>query len=946
MLITDMVPNQLKLPLETALHRAKRENDSVSYSGIPLEQDEQTRSVNLTIGFESDDVRSEDFLLVMFELGAAIPGETAQSYEISAETAEQISSLEYELKQTRENLQVTIEELETINEEQQATNEELLASNEELQSTNEELQSVNEELYTVNSEYQSKIRELVQLNEDIDNLLRSTNIGVVFLDENLYIRRFTPAAEKVINLREGDINRPISDFTHQINQVDLEDFSKKVLEQKKPLEREAFNARSRESLLLRAYPYRREDDAIDGVVLTFVEVTELKNMQSELEEANTILEKVYNTSPVGFALHDENLRFLRVNRILAEINNKPVEEHIGKLVTDVIPSDVGERAFAMQQQVIETGRPTAELEFEGELPTEPGKYRYWTVHYFPIELLDGRRWVGSVVNEITRIKETQLELQNSRNFARQLSESNPGIIYIFDLETKQNIYTNSSVTKVLGYSPEDVSAMGTEVVSLVHPDDRGELVTYYRQFEANPEQVLETEVRVRDSEDRWKWLTLRSVVFKHKEDGSVQQILGLATDITPRKQSQRRLQQQKAALEDAIATAQEADSANQAKSEFLANMSHEIRTPMNLILGTCQLLERTPLNDRQANLLQVLSRNGKTLLMLINDILDLSKLEAQELKICLEPFNLYNMLTTMQSSFNPGIEAKGLALQLEIDTGLPEDVLGDSFRLQQILRNLLSNAEKFTASGHIRLQAECLSREEAHVLVKFSVQDTGIGISPDNQTQLFEPFIQADTSSTRQYGGTGLGLTISRRIVDLMDGEIGFDSTPGEGSTFWFVVPLACGPDGCAIASNTQNNVLSTPAKTVQNTDIRILVAEDNRDNLDIVVMLLEDAGYTYLTTARNGLEALSLTAEEDFDIILMDCQMPELDGYEATRRLRAKGSKNSEIPVIALTAHALQGDQKKCLDAGMNDYISKPFTASELTEKIEQWLTISKLAI
>ncbi|MEL7223933.1 MAG: response regulator [Cyanobacteria bacterium J06576_12] len=864
--------------------------------------------------------------------------------------------MEYELKQTRENLQVTIEELETINEEQQATNEELLASNEELQSTNEELQSVNEELYTVNSEYQNKIKELVQLNEDIDNLLRSTNVGVVFLDRNLYIRRFTPAAAAVINLRTGDVDRPISDFTHQIQDIDLEAFAKDVLKQESPIEKNGLNVGSQESLLLRAYPYRREDGIIDGVVLTFLEVTEMRQMQAQLEESNTILETIYNTSPVGIALHDENLRFLRVNNVLANINGMPAAEHIGKRVHEVLPSAVGERAFEMQQKVLETGMPSVDIDFEGELPANPGEYRHWIVNYFPIALNDGRRWVGTVVNEITRLKKTEDELKESRNFARQLSESNPGIIYIFDLETRKNIYTNSSVTKVLGFSPEEIEGMGTELISgLVHPDDRSKLVSYYQQFESNPQQVLETEVRVRNNLDKWKWLTLRSVVFNYSEEGKVQQILGLATDITPRKLSEHRLQKQKSALEDAIATAQAADSANQAKSEFLANMSHEIRTPMNLILGTCQLLERTSLNDQQSNLLEVLSRNGKTLLTLINDVLDLSKLEAQELKIRLEPFDLHSMLDQLRASFTPAIEAKGLSLQLEIDSMLPQMVIGDSFRLQQVLRNLLSNAQKFTSSGHIHLKAERYQKQNAlsnktaannATAIKFSVIDTGIGIPADAKDQLFEPFIQADASSTRQYGGTGLGLTISRRIIELMGGTIGVDSILEEGSTFWFAVTLPSSDQSTA-EKITQSDKLSDAGKAISDlvspTESRILIAEDNLDNLNIAVMLLEDAGYTNITTARNGKALLEASESADFDLILMDCQMPEIDGYEATRLLRSQNTNNRNIPVIALTAHALQGDREKCLNAGMNDYISKPFTAEELIDTVVQWLSEAK---
>jgi len=951
MTIADMVPKTLRLPLETALHRAKREEESVAYTDIPFQRSGSTYSIDLKIGFESKDVSLEDYLIVTLEMSSASAlSEDTQTYQISTDAAAQINSLEYELKQTRENLQVTIEELETINEEQQATNEELLASNEELQSTNEELQSVNEELYTVNSEYQNKIKELVQLNEDIDNLLRSTNVGVVFLDQYLNIRRFTPAAAKVINLRSGDINRPISDFTHQIDDIDLEDFAICVLKKKAPIERECFNESTQESLLLRAYPYRKDGGEIDGIVLTFVEVTELKHIQMEIEETNTILETLYSTSPVGFGLHDEHLRFLRINKVLAEINNQPIKDHIGKTVVDIIPSEVGRQAMKVQQQVLDTGKPVLDLEFSGELPTLPGAYRFWTASYFPIDLQDGRRWVGSVVSEITHLKRTQSALQESRNFAKRLSESNPGIIYIFDLQSQQTVYTNASVEKILGYTPTEITAMGTELVSsIVHPDDVGELVRYYRRFEEHPDDVIETEVRVRSRANKWKWLTLRSVVFARTDAGEVHQVLGLGTDITPRKQSERRLMQQKQALENAIASAQAADSANQAKSEFLANMSHEIRTPMNLIIGTSQLLSRTDLTGRQQNLLEVLRRNGDTLLTLINDILDLSKLEAHELRIDAKPFELSEMLKMMVLNFKPSTEAKGLDLRLTTGDNLPRKVVGDSFRLQQVLRNLIGNAVKFTANGYVELRVEQVQQATGTQLLsqqlpsqncrlRFSVRDTGIGIADDDMPNLFEPFVQSDASSTRQYGGTGLGLTISRRIIEIMDGRIGADSTLNEGSTFWFEVPLICFLDqeGACIVAPDDN-----PAEeNAPQSDIRILIAEDNPDNREVVVLLLEGLDYENVDTAANGRELLEKTAKETYDLILMDCQMPEIDGYEATRQLREQNSENRDIPVIAMTANAMQGDREHCLAAGMNDYISKPLLMDELAETIERWAT------
>ena len=954
--VVDMVPKELSLPLETALHRAKREEKPVSYTGVKLRQDGEIRSIDLQIGFESSSARANDYLVVVIEIVGAVSADEAKvdrtAYEISISAAERINTLEYELKQTRENLQVTIEELETINEEQQATNEELLASNEELQSTNEELQSVNEELYTVNAEYQRKINELVQLNEDVNNLLRSTKLGVVFLDLSLNIRKFTPAATSAVNLRPGDVNRPISDFASLLVDVDLEALAADVLRSGDRIEQEVHNVQTGEALLLRAYPYIRDDGELDGVVLTFVEVTELKKVQSELQTTNTVLETMYAASPVGFGLQDENLRFVRVNDTLAGINNWPVEEHVGKLLTDLIPSEVGEQAQKILRRVQKSGQPNINCEFEGTLPTKPDEYRYWNANYFPVNLPDGRRWVASVVTEITGLKKAQDDLQRSRNFARQLSESNPGIIYIFDIQERQSTYLNSSVENILGYAPEEVIEMGPRMVNkLVHPQDIAGLWRYYEQFERNPDGVIETEIRVRSKfstersdaaevSSQWRWLALRSVVFSRNEDGSVHQVLGLCTDITPRRESEERLKEQKRALETAIAAAQAADSANQAKSEFLANMSHEIRTPMNLILGTSQLLDRTPLDARQQNLVEVLRRNGDTLLTLINDVLDLSKLEARELKIESRAFNLLEMLKTSLANFRPNAESKGLKLELALAEDLPGMVVGDSFRLQQVLRNLLSNAVKFTEEGSITLGAQQMAQQVGKATIHLFVRDTGIGIALENQADLFEPFIQSDASSTRQYGGTGLGLTISRRIVELMGGKIGMESVEGEGSTFWLNVEMP------VIGEVLEDEASAEPSQplTAAKPTARILIVEDNEDNLHLLILLLEDISHLSLETARDGAEALEKMASRDYDLILMDCHMPHVDGYEATAQLRAS-DRNQDVPVIALTANAMQGDREKCLAVGMDDYLSKPIVVDQLLETIDRWTSRSEVA-
>jgi two-component system CheB/CheR fusion protein len=321
--VTEIVHPILKLPLTTALHRTKRDRQPVLYTGIKLERNGEELSITLRVGADDYEGRTTDYhVIVVLEIEVPqVPMSNALRFDLDQEAAQQITELEYELQQTRENLQVAIEELETSNEEQQATNEELLASNEELQSTNEELQSVNEELYTVNTEYQAKIQELTRLNNDIDNLLRSTDIGVVFLDADLNIRKFTPAATRTINIKPTDIGRPLSDLTNSLDCPNLIEFLQQVNQTQEPQEQEVKVTQSNEYVLMRVHPYIQEGIESDGVVISFISISELKQIQVDLQQANEILENLYNTSPVGLCLQDSQLKFLRVNQALADIRS-------------------------------------------------------------------------------------------------------------------------------------------------------------------------------------------------------------------------------------------------------------------------------------------------------------------------------------------------------------------------------------------------------------------------------------------------------------------------------------------------------------------------------------------------------------------------------------------------------------------------------------------------
>ncbi|WHZ17779.1 MAG: Two-component system sensor histidine kinase [Nitrospira sp.] len=585
---------------------------------------------------------------------------------------------------------------------------------------------------------------------------------------------------------------------------------------------------------------------------------------------------------------------------------------------------------------------------------------------FPIELaitplrLENAYTFTAFVVDITERKRAEEALRTSEERLAMTVESSHIGIWDWNLTTNA-VYLSPQWKHHLGY---DDSALGSDFEtwrSRIHEDDLQRTLETVRACLDGTIHQFEFEHRLRHRDGSYRWILSRGSVIRDVYGVTIRMV-GIHIDTTDRKRVEEELRAAKEA----------AEAANKAKSEFLANMSHEIRTPMNGVLGTTELLLHSELSDKQRHLASIVHRSGRTLLAIINDILDFSKIEAGKLELETVDFDLSHILSESMELFREAAQRKNILLVQQMGEEVPLYLTGDPVRLRQIVMNLLSNAIKFTERGGVSLTTELLSETETDVRLRLSVTDSGIGIAPAAKTRIFEAFSQADGSTTRRYGGTGLGLSIAKRLVGLMDGTITAESTPGVGSTFAFTVrlgrpipgtPLPKGltspmkfPDGYPLPGQHMEPHPAAPSPVppeapTANPAGRILLAEDNPVNREVAVGMLELLGYE-VEVADNGREAVMAADRGKVDMILMDCQMPEMDGLEATRLIRAHESSlvkreasderrdpNDEIrrthrvPIVALTAHAMQGDRERCLAAGMDDYLTKPFTQMQLRE-------------
>ncbi|MBL8471713.1 MAG: PAS domain S-box protein [Rhodocyclaceae bacterium] len=675
-----------------------------------------------------------------------------------------------------------------------------------------------------------------------------------------------------------------------------------------------------------------EQGEVEKYVAIGSDISAKKLLALEAQEARTLaeqslrfLQEITDRLPLGIAYLDQSLIYRFVNAAACEQYGLPREQILGRHAADLpeLP-----QLLARPHYLAATMLGAAQT-YEYEQAQDGRSTRILEVRLVPDADAGGAiRGVFSLYADISDRKRAELELQRALNFLQVLLDAASEVSIVATATDGTITQFNRGAERLTGYAREEMIAQNSAL--LYH--DREEMRARAAQLSAQagrrvPNSLVLVDACVLNEAQEWNFcrkdgsrVPVSQVVTAIRGEGA--ELLGylcVALDVSRQKEYERGLHE----------AAQRSEQANLAKSRFLANMSHEIRTPMNAVIGISYLLERTLLTPDQKDLLAKLHGAGTTLMNILNSVLDLSKIEAGELRIEQLAFSPAAVVHDVCSLMRPQAENKDLQFQLRLPAELPHALQGDAMRLAQILTNLLANAIKFTDQGMVQLAVRVIEQGQRETRLRFVVEDSGRGIEPAVQARLFAPFVQADASTTRRYGGTGLGLSIVKQLARLMGGDAGLRSTPGQGSKFWVEIEFTHAVEE-----------LPAPMPALQETGpvlagTRILVADDSRTNLDVAQRILERHGAS-VSVASNGREASDLLAAElpACDLVLLDLQMPVLDGYAAAREIRTRHAAAS-LPILALTASTLASEREQALAAGMDDFITKPFAPHELLAAI-----------
>lgn len=628
-------------------------------------------------------------------------------------------------------------------------------------------------------------------------------------------------------------------------------------------------------------------------------------------------QKLFESNPCPMVISESSSeKIVQINRAFTDVIGYKESEVIGNIWRQLRLFPNINKKEEVGKQIVNSGHITNE---ELKIASKNGEL---LTGLFSGELLDymGDKFFLTVMTDITKRKYTEQQLKDKLDELNVFFDVALDLLCIASLDGKF-IKLNRQWEATLGYSIEYLE--GKKFMNFVHSDD-AEGTEEALEDLCSSKIVSSFVNRYRTKEGSYRWIEWRSIPFNNR-------IYAAARDITERKMREQELFNAK----------KEAESANLLKSQFLANMSHEIRTPMNGVIGFLQLLAETELNEEQRDFLNYIMSASENLLYIVNDILDISKIESGSLNLNIVDFDLKAIIEEVVLLFEPSAKNKRNNINLVIYPDVPLKLRGDNVRIKQIFNNLISNANKFTDEGEINITIRKIKDDNYKAVIGMIVEDNGIGIEKENINKLFKPFVQADTSTARMYGGSGLGLSITKKIIEMMNGSIEVESEIGKGSKFIFNVELSKSPNNCIsdnanmkidicrlVATNNKTKTKCEENKNLYKNELTALIAEDNEINQKLLMNVLQNEGVT-CKCVENGKLAVKECLNKKYDIVFMDCQMPVMDGYRASALIRELCGE--DIPIIAMTANAMKGDKKKCINAGMNDYLCKPIDINKL---------------
>ncbi|MGL2986157.1 PAS domain S-box protein [Flavobacterium sp. RSSA_27] len=659
-----------------------------------------------------------------------------------------------------------------------------------------------------------------------------------------------------------------------------------------------------------------------GEYLGFVkDITDRKKIEAEIQQSEERYRLLVKHMLDAIVISTTEGKIVSVNENACKITGLTEEELLQKSLFDfVLKEDLEKHPFQFQK--LYQG-----LSVRSERKVIVKNNKLIIVELNSKLLPDGN--LLTIVRDITERKIAELLLIENEKFLLETQQiANLGT---FSIDLHTNIWKRSKLLDSIFGIDSDTIFTSHDWLNLVHAEHREMMFNYVQTELIQNKKSFNKEYKIiRENDAQVRWLHGIGTLKFH-ENGEVAVLVGTIRDITDRKLLELEL----------IKAKDKAEEANKAKSDFLANMSHEIRTPLNGIIGFTELLSATNLDKNQLEYMNTINTSALILMGIINNILDFSKIEAGKLELNLEVVNIRELVQQTFHLFKYQVQQKHIDLTLKIDDKVPEFVWTDSLRLKQVLVNLVNNAIKFTSEGSINLTLKVVKVERTFFSIEFILKDTGIGIKLNSQRKIFQSFEQEDATTSRQYGGTGLGLSISNQLLGLMNSQLELKSQYGVGSTFFFTVRFE---EAQPPEITTQKEVLTeTKTKKISFTPLKVLIVEDNAVNRFLAVTLIKrNLPNAQITEAKNGEEAISCISVDQFELIFMDIQMPIMNGFEATMAIR-KHPNYQSVPIIALTAGILQGEKEKCLEYGMNDYLSKPLVPNDLSQMIQKWVPIEK---